>query len=1273
MKKQSKKQSLIETHPHIAKQWHPVKNGDLYASKLIANTNRNVWWLCPVSDDHVWQNTVAYRAKANSKCPFCINYRLSKTNSLLTLHPILAKRWHYKKNFPLTPKDVVGSRSKRLYWWRCDVDHEWKASIISHIRKDGSYRGCPKCHKAPLSVTHLGLLKEWHPTKNKGLFSDKVRAGSNQYIWWKCSKGPDHEWRQKAVERSRAGSGCPFCDGKRVSVTNSLSSKHPFLANEWHPIKNGNLLPEGVFGGGKAKFWWKCSKGSDHEWQANIQKRASGHGCPICRGLKIVLSNSLFSTYPNIVKEWHPTKNSITPKGIFAGSGKKVWWQCLKDDSHEWMAPVKNRAYRGSGCPICLGSQVHISNCLATLKPNLAKEWHPSKNGKLTPFDVVVGSGKRVWWACAKDVEHIWKAAVCARATGTGCPFCNSGWTVEKIRRFILSLLPYLNTLSPVELYAIFQQNGLLNSTGKGSSFIKNFLSGKLPKDDLIEAVGDPQKFTELIELQKDQLINNEDEIGILSENEVKLDESDLPIVQTKDILESIDSKIVASADAETVDFLIKSAVAKIWRHTFRNEKEAQLQLEQYQGEGEYPREVKKLFLDGYHSAKNLKIPEGYNENPPGLLPRKEELGLMQRYVASQIKTRKRFGNWSGTGAGKTLSAILASRVIDSKLTVICCPNNVIGTWRSQIKGSYSDSVIYTKESILRITTDDAKNKYLILNYEFFQQSTSESKLKKLIEKCAIDFIVIDEIHQSKQRVQQKISKRKILVASFLSEASDKNLNLSILGMSATPVINNLFEGKTLLELITGIYHDELNTLATPSNCIALYKKFVSHGIRYLPDYKMQFNLKKELIDCSDQFDEIKEHKSWVELEGILTRAKLPFILDQLRPKTIVYTHYREGIEIALQEAIVQKGWSASLFNGSTKDGLDKFINGDVDILIATSCIGTGVDGLQKVCNRLIINCLPWTHAEYKQLIGRIYRQGQIKDNVDIIVPLTFAEINGERWSWCESRWKRIEFKKSIADAAVDGVIPEGHLRSAALAHKDSMKWFDRLANSGIHEVERSKIALELSADFQQPPLRRIGDLSRMNQEINNDSSQDTHKRFLKSPEEWHDYHASFRATRESWPVIPNHEALKWCKTRPDLVIGDFGCGEALLAQELKNKIYSFDHVAINNSVIACDMSQVPLENESIGAAIFSLSLMGTNFVDYLKEAKRCLKLDGWLWLAEPTSRIKDIEQFKELLRKLGFYMIDVESKDRFTFIKALKSEREMNEIGLDRQEKVLA
>jgi len=51
-----------------------------------------------------------------------------------------------------------------------------------------------------------------------------------------------------------------------------LSITHPELAAEWHPTKNGELSPEKVVGRSAEKVWWKCQKGPDHEWQANLVK-----------------------------------------------------------------------------------------------------------------------------------------------------------------------------------------------------------------------------------------------------------------------------------------------------------------------------------------------------------------------------------------------------------------------------------------------------------------------------------------------------------------------------------------------------------------------------------------------------------------------------------------------------------------------------------------------------------------------------------------------------------------------------------------------------------------------------------------------------------------------------------------------------------------------------------------------------------------------------------------------------------------------------------------
>jgi len=182
-----------------------------------------------------------------------------------------------------------------------------------------------------------------------------------------------------------------------------------------------------------------------------------------------------------------------------------------------------------------------------------------------------------------------------------------------------------------------------------------------------------------------------------------------------------------------------------------------------------------------------------------------------------------------------------------------------------------------------------------------------------------------------------------------------------------------------------------------------------------------------------------------------------------------------------------------------------------------------------------------------------------------------------------------------------------------------------------------------------------------MNYRINHESSEKTNDRFIKNPKEWEHYHAVYREDRKNWQITPYEEAIKWLKERPHMVIGDFGCGEALLAATVENIVYSFDHVAINETVTACDMCHTSLDDECLDAAVFSLSLMGSNFVDYLREAHRCLKLDGYLWIAEPTSRIKNIQLFQDLLFKLGFDISHIGEKWKFTFIRAIKIERKSN------------
>jgi hypothetical protein len=402
-----------------------------------------------------------------------------------------------------------------------------------------------------------------------------------------------------------------------------------------------------------------------------------------------------------------------------------------------------------------------------------------------------------------------------------------------------------------------------------------------------------------------------------------------------------------------------------------------------------------------------------------------------------------------------------------------------------------------------------------------------------------------------------------------------------------------------------------------------------------------------------------------LELEQVLTRLRTPTILENLTPgeKTLVYTHYVDGIAGALRESIERSGYRAGILTGETDDThLKEFLNpeGSVDVLVASSRIGTGVNGLQYVCNKLIINSLPWTNAEYEQLIGRLYRQGSRFDKVRVVIPVTFAMVSGERWSYCESKLHRLEYKKSIADAAVDGVVPEGNLRTSAQAQQDIMNWLSRLETGKVMEVQRPVIKIPLSGEPSEVARRisRYGDFAKVNNRWYASASDATHARLASNSEEWAHYHTMYRDLRESWPVVPFKEEIRWLSEREGLVVGDFGCGEALIAAAVseRHQVHGFDHVAINENVVACDISRVPLEDGVLDIAIFCLSLMGANFTDYLREARRCLRLDGWLHLWEPASYFDDLSKFCSKLGRLGFDVMAPEKEGAFVRIYAVRN-----------------
>ncbi|MDC0980957.1 zinc-ribbon domain-containing protein [Candidatus Pseudothioglobus singularis] len=219
-------------------------------------------------------------------------------------------------------------------------------------------------------------------------------------------------------------------------------SSYPLLVKEWHPTNNGELTPDDITHGSVKKVWWLCSEGHSFETEVrNRTRQKYQRGCPQCPSHRPTTSNNLQLLFPEIAKEWHPTKNNnLTPEQVSATSRNNAWWLCTKGHSYE--AKIGNRTRWGeSKCPYCLHRRLGDDNNLLAEFPEIAKEWHPTKNGELFPEQFVSGTKKKVWWLCPQ--QHSYEASIQTRTkkNPTSCPHCSNQSSEPEIR--ILSELKW--------------------------------------------------------------------------------------------------------------------------------------------------------------------------------------------------------------------------------------------------------------------------------------------------------------------------------------------------------------------------------------------------------------------------------------------------------------------------------------------------------------------------------------------------------------------------------------------------------------------------------------------------------------------------------------------------------------------------------------------------------------------------------------------------------------------------------------------------------------
>jgi positive regulator of sigma E activity len=405
---------LTFTHPDLAAEWHPKKNGVLRPDCVTRSYAKTVWWRCRANQAHEWQATAMQRVYGTPACPRC------EKGTVADYFPELVREWHPELNGELRPDNIARASTERV-WWLCpqDPEHVWQTTVKSRASR-GKSTGCPFCDgQRTCTSNSLGelrpeLIPMWHKTKNGKLTPFDVSPTVQKRVWWKCLFHKDHVWEGpvNSVAKSVADSrGCPFCAGKQVCYRDSLEVLHPEIASEWHIERNKPVRPKDVLPGSSQRAWWKCKASREHVWEAEVSTRLRS-GCPFCTGRAVCPTNSLASLYPDVALSFHPTKNKKkTAHDYTAHAAAKVWWQCQVNSKHVWEAAIYSVVDSpAGGCPYCAGKRVTKETCLMTRFPLVAQQWHPSLNEGLTAYDVLPHSDKIVWWKCFEG--HTWETTV---------------------------------------------------------------------------------------------------------------------------------------------------------------------------------------------------------------------------------------------------------------------------------------------------------------------------------------------------------------------------------------------------------------------------------------------------------------------------------------------------------------------------------------------------------------------------------------------------------------------------------------------------------------------------------------------------------------------------------------------------------------------------------------------------------------------------------------------------------------------------------------------
>ena len=434
--KADRKNNLSILFPELLKEWDWAKNNDLDPQHLTAGSNKQVWWIC--AEGHEYKKEV-YKRTSGGGCKYCRNKAVSATNNLEVNFPKIAKEWHPIKNGTLKANQVLWGSGKKV-WWLCPRGHVYDAKINNRT-SPLSKSGCPLCSNHS-SEPEIRIL-----TEAMTIFEDvKSQLALNSFPNFESRRGKLDIYIPK-IDVVLEYDGSYFHRGKEakdlrlVNELNAIGIKvirvrcAPLQKLSAHDVLvKSDVLKKKDLDQIFSKLIKFCSEELTEKINGYLRKNTFTNE-QLFRAYQSQFpsplpQNSLLVVHPEISKEWDYKKNyPLTPRNFAPHSSSKVYWKC-ENEHPSYPATIGARTGKNrTSCPVCSGNKVHTSTSLATLKPQIAKQWHPTKNEKLKPDGFTCGSGKIVWWKCENGLDHEWYVSIGSRAGKNRkglCPFCTN-------------------------------------------------------------------------------------------------------------------------------------------------------------------------------------------------------------------------------------------------------------------------------------------------------------------------------------------------------------------------------------------------------------------------------------------------------------------------------------------------------------------------------------------------------------------------------------------------------------------------------------------------------------------------------------------------------------------------------------------------------------------------------------------------------------------------------------------------------------------------------